>query len=1082
MHHPPERSAVSGPQPSPARTPIGRTARVYVLGLLAAVLALVTVLPGAPGRANGIETAAATVTVTDGENPVEGARLEVFRVDVETGVATFRTPLTDADGIALVDGLPLGTYIVRSLGTETAPELGAGVGWLTVSAGGPNELLLSTGQVAAPSVRFSFTDGVTGNPVWVRHLVIEIGEVEVIRAAEPLQTLDIPLQPAGYCFSAEIAPAGDAETWTPAATCQQVTTGALPPLAPMPNSVPLWTDFTPGGFVEIEVLDPHGNPAELANVQVIPFDPAEWSRNADTVNGSAFFDLPVGDYFVRATMSSHVGTAWLRVGPGTERAQVVLGENVNPVVDFSLVVVPNTAPPEIPVPVPAIVTSARVFSGGQVVQQFDATTPDGFESFPLIVPPGPTFLMLFLEGHGATTDFDDLIFVSIEVPAFDPTEPYTTQSIEQVLIEEVQLTLTNLPAGIAATDLSVWAPVGADGVEGPEGAAEFTLRYVRPGLQGIAVGRTGSDLPIFFASVDLSATASPQQYEFALVEGSGAPEVDFAPAWTDEDPVTGQVTVAMSRPTLEGVTEPLRLTFDAAVCEAGAEPATVSLRLDIRDYTATPLGDGRYVVEIPADEVVDGILQVNTICPGASLPLSTVVGQIVLYDPSGIITDADTGQPVIGAEVTLYQVPAWTPRLGTEDDRPATCESNVSKLPGQPWSQPAPTDLGVAVDDDSELILPRVNPQVTDEVGYYGWDVAEGCWYVVVSAPGYETLTSPVVGVPPEVIDLDLALTPVSSGGPGGGSGGDGPGGGGGGAPAPDRPRPSRAQGPDRFGTAAAVASRHFEPGVPVVYLATGADFADALAAGAAALGEAPILLVRHGSIPEATAAELERLQPGRIVVLGGPAAVSDDVLEAARAYTDGTVTRLEGADRFATAAAISASAFAPGVPVTYVATGLGFADALAIGPASGGDGPVLLVRPDSIPSATAAELTRLAPQRIVVLGGQNAVSSGVLQELSDFTDGSVTRLQGPDRFATSAAISAATFEPGVPLVYLATGLDFADALAAGPVGAPILLVRERCIPQVVLDELDRLDPESVVILGGTSAVAASVESFTVCS
>jgi hypothetical protein len=38
--------------------------------------------------------------------------------------------------------------------------------------------------------------------------------------------------------------------------------------------------------------------------------------------------------------------------------------------------------------------------------------------------------------------------------------------------------------------------------------------------------------------------------------------------------------------------------------------------------------------------------------------------------------------------------------------------------------------------------------------------VAKGCWYVVVRAEGYESRVSPVVGVPPEVTDLDLALTP----------------------------------------------------------------------------------------------------------------------------------------------------------------------------------------------------------------------------------------------------------------------------------------------------------------------------------
>jgi len=87
-------------------------------------------------------------------------------------------------------------------------------------------------------------------------------------------------------------------------------------------------------------------------------------------------------------------------------------------------------------------------------------------------------------------------------------------------------------------------------------------------------------------------------------------------------------------------------------------------------------------------------------------------------------------------------------------------------------------------------------------------------------------------------------------------------------------------------------------------------------------------------------------------------------------------VTRLAGADRYATAAAVSASTFAAGAPVAYVATGLDFPDALAGAVAAGrAGGPLLLVRPAAVPPATAAELKRLKPTRIVVLGGSGVVT-----------------------------------------------------------------------------------------------------------
>jgi len=99
-----------------------------------------------------------------------------------------------------------------------------------------------------------------------------------------------------------------------------------------------------------------------------------------------------------------------------------------------------------------------------------------------------------------------------------------------------------------------------------------------------------------------------------------------------------------------------------------------------------------------------------------------------------------------------------------------------------------------------------------------------------------------------------------------------------------------------------------------------------------------------------------------------------------------GSVTRLWGADRYATSAAISEASFAPGVPVVYVAVGTGFADALSVAPVGGVvGGPVLLTKTSSLPGAIASELDRLDPERIVVVGGPAAVSEAVVDALENF-------------------------------------------------------------------------------------------------
>src|SRR5690606_16849951 len=89
---------------------------------------------------------------------------------------------------------------------------------------------------------------------------------------------------------------------------------------------------------------------------------------------------------------------------------------------------------------------------------------------------------------------------------------------------------------------------------------------------------------------------------------------------------------------------------------------------------------------------------------------------------------------------------------------------------------------------------------------------------------------------------------------------------------------------------------------------------------------------------------------------------------------------------------------------------------------------------------------------------------------------GTATRVAGTDRYETAALLSAAapTFEPGA--VYVANGQTVIDAVVASAVATgPILLVPTGdTVPQVVLDEITRLAPTQIVIVGGTSAVTES--------
>ncbi len=299
-----------------------------------------------------------------------------------------------------------------------------------------------------------------------------------------------------------------------------------------------------------------------------------------------------------------------------------------------------------------------------------------------------------------------------------------------------------------------------------------------------------------------------------------------------------------------------------------------------------------------------------------------------------------------------------------------------------------------------------------------------------------------------------------------------------------------RVSGPDRYATAAMVSSKTFSPGVGVVYIATGADFPDALAAAPPAVkGGGPVLLTDASTLPAPTATELGRLKPAKIIVLGGTSSVSQAVQTSLQQYTTGTVTRIQGIDRYATATALSAATYAAGVNTVYVASGEGFADALAGGPAAGtspsGGGPLLLTQRAVLPGATATELHRLAPQNIVVLGGTSSVSDVVLTALAAFAPNPVVRRAGADRYLTAVEVSKASFT-SAPQVFLATGATFPDALAGGPAGGavhgPVLLTQPDCIPAAVNAEITRLNPSLVVVLGGTSTVSDAVVNRDVCA
>lgn len=281
--------------------------------------------------------------------------------------------------------------------------------------------------------------------------------------------------------------------------------------------------------------------------------------------------------------------------------------------------------------------------------------------------------------------------------------------------------------------------------------------------------------------------------------------------------------------------------------------------------------------------------------------------------------------------------------------------------------------------------------------------------------------------------------------------------------------------------------------GIPVVYIANGYNFPDALTASpAAALVGGVVLLVEPDSIPSEVAAEIQRLRPSRIIVAGGWASVSPRVFDQLSTYvaSPSDISREGGSDRYEASRSIVRDAFSgTGSDYAIIATGANYPDALSAGPAASSIGaPVILVdgSESSLDQPTAQLLADLGVKYVAIAGGTGSVNPGIEASLKGLLGTSnVYRVAGKDRFEVAVLISKLFFAEA-DYAYVATGYKFPDALTGGPLaannGAPLLLSPPECLPNDVFGEVMDLDAQSLVLLGGPGSLSTSVENLTLCN
>lgn len=288
--------------------------------------------------------------------------------------------------------------------------------------------------------------------------------------------------------------------------------------------------------------------------------------------------------------------------------------------------------------------------------------------------------------------------------------------------------------------------------------------------------------------------------------------------------------------------------------------------------------------------------------------------------------------------------------------------------------------------------------------------------------------------------------------------------------------------GKNRIETSIEISKATYEKSGTVI-LANANNFPDGLvAAPLASKYKAPILLTDKESLTEELLNEIERLEAKNVFILGGINAISKEIEEFLEIKKLKFVKRIEGLDRYETAAEVG-KYFVGGekkVETVILCNGNNFADALAVSSAAVTQKlPILLTPANWLSKATIKVLNNWKVQNVIIIGGETVVSKEIEKALKSAGITTI-RVFGLNRHETSIEVAKHFFK-NINKAVLATGLNFADALSGGVFAAsknaPIILSDK----DVLVDDLakylkDSKNVDQVYILGGVNSISDTIK------
>ncbi len=210
--------------------------------------------------------------------------------------------------------------------------------------------------------------------------------------------------------------------------------------------------------------------------------------------------------------------------------------------------------------------------------------------------------------------------------------------------------------------------------------------------------------------------------------------------------------------------------------------------------------------------------------------------------------------------------------------------------------------------------------------------------------------------------------------------------------------------------------------------------YADALAGAPLAYAyDAPILLTQTNRLHGDTLGEIQRLGAEKITILGGEGAVSMEI-EHLLEDEGLEVERISGENRYITATEIAYelkdALGVEGFDKAVMVYGQNFPDALSVASQAARLGqPIFLTNGRNVHENVDKAITDLSIQSMTMIGGEAVISENVVSEVNGI------RVAGQNRYETALEVAKHYSAPG-HTVYIATGLNFADAVTGGVLAA----------------------------------------------